>query len=158
MSFERLVEWTPAYDKRPKYGIHGMNLRFILKGPEAATQFLIYTNWLLKHNQDEADARLDSAFPHLLCHPLPADLGYHSRRPLYADQKPIGETCDYLNGPCYYDGSGLNAQTLYWKFVAEGEAVIWRELEEMYWNIVHRASVLPLTVGPTGKAEEEMAE
>lgn len=44
----RLVEWTPAYDKQPKYGIHGMELRFVLKGPEGATQFLLYTNWLLK--------------------------------------------------------------------------------------------------------------
>ena len=152
--FQRLVEWTPAYDKRPQYGIHGMNLRFVLKGPDAATQFVIYTNWLLKHNQTDADVRLDSDYPHLVCHPLPADVGYHSPRPVYAEQTPISENCEYLGGRCYYDGSGLHAETLYWKFVEEGDAVVWRELEEIYWDIVHRASVLPLTIGPGGKTEE----
>ena len=160
----RLVEWTPAFDKRnanPKknYGIHGMNLRFVLKGPEAATQFLIYTNWLLKHNQDETDAPTQfSTLTHLLCHPLPADLGYHSLRPVYSEQLAIADKCPYLDDrPCYFGGSGRNAEDLYWRFVAEGDAVVWRELESLYWETVQRAAVLPLTVGPTGSTQEQIS-
>ena len=153
--FQRLVEWAPAYDKRPKYGIHGMELRFVLKGPEGATQFVIYTNWLLKHNQKEADARMDREFPHLVCHPLPADVGYHSPRPIYPEQTFVSKNCEYLDGqPCYYDGSSLQAETLYWQFVEHGEAVVWKELEERYWDMAQRANVLPLTVGPSWKTEE----
>ena len=152
---QRLIEWTPAYDKRPTYGIHGMNLRFILKGPEGATQFVIYTNWLLKQNQEAIDGGVDRDFPHLLCHPLPADVGYHSPRPLYPEQTVLSETCEYLDGkPCYYDGSTLNAEALYWRFVEQGEAVVWKELEARYWDIVQQAAMLPLTVGPSGKTEE----
>ena len=158
--FVRLVEWSPAWDKRHEdptknYGIHGMELRFVLKGPETATQFVLYTNWLLKHNQ-EAQDRVLAPSPHLLCHPLPADLGYHSLRPVYSEHQLADETCPYLDGrPCYYDGSALRALDLYWRFVAEGDVIVWRELESEYWDVVHRAAILPLTVGPTGAAFEE---
>lgn len=95
--------------------------------------------------------------------PMPADLGYHSPKPMYEGQLPMGaekfdfdhkETlkgaagdiqiptrvltgtftpCQYLDGkPCYYDGSGLNAERIYEVLVAEGSAGVWRELRAYY--------------------------
>jgi hypothetical protein len=83
---ERIVEFNPAYDKRDSdpsknYGIHGVNLRMILKGTKGAIQFVVYTNWHLPHVQAELDRRHD----HILCHPMPADLGYHSPTPRYEE-------------------------------------------------------------------------
>jgi len=92
--------------------------------------------------------------------PMPADLGYHSPVPMYEGQEPIGATrvhwedgefdgkrmklpkfeptdtfdpCPYLDGkPCYYDGSGLNAERIYNVLLAEGSDGVWRELESYY--------------------------
>ena len=90
MSFERIVELTPAYDKRSNnpaenYGIHGVELRMVLKGAEGAVQFVLYTNWHLPHVARELKSRR--------LEPLPADLGYHSPCPMYDSQQPSSEAC-----------------------------------------------------------------
>src|SRR5215467_3220628 len=95
MQLERIVTFEPAYDKRhpdPKknYGIHGVTLRMVLKGPEGAVQFVLYTNWQLPHVTKEWEDRPDS--PQTLWKPLPADLGYHSPKPMYEGQRPMGAT------------------------------------------------------------------
>lgn len=134
---ERIIEFSPAYDKRPKYGIHGVELRMVLKGPEGAVQFLLYTNWHLAHVQKELDEWVDSHYPHLSCHPLPADLGYHSPVPRFEGHALINDDpCPYLDGkPCYYDGSGLNAKQIYKVLVEEGGEAVWRELEYFYHKV-----------------------
>ena len=59
---ERIVEFNPAYDERnnPKgnYGIHGVNLRMMLKGDSGVVQFVLYTNWHLPHVQDELESKM----------------------------------------------------------------------------------------------------
>lgn len=137
-NFQRIVEWNPAYDKRNNdpgynYGIHGMTLRFVLKGEKGVAQFVIYTGWHLKHVQEELDRKpVHRDYPHLSCHPMPVDLGYHSPVQMYEGQEPL-KNCKYMNGKdCYYDGSSLNADALYWKFVEEGEDIVWKKLEEYY--------------------------
>jgi hypothetical protein len=126
---ERIVQWTPAFDRRDPdpakdYGIHGMEVRFVLKGDEGATQFLIFTNWMLPHLR--YGHKMVKGF---LAEPLPADVGYHARVPQYDGQESMGP-CEYLDGaPCYYDGSGLQAMALFDRFVAEGEEAVWEELE-----------------------------
>src|ERR1700678_385514 len=38
-NFERVVEWSPAYNRKAEgYGIHGMEVRFVLKGEKGAVQ------------------------------------------------------------------------------------------------------------------------
>jgi hypothetical protein len=138
MTFERIVEMTPAFDRRnsdpsKNYGIHGVELRMVLKGERGATQFLLYTNWQLPHVTREFDERkpFRSEFPHLMCHPLPADLGYHSPVPLYQGQEKMS-ACEYVEGGCYYDGSSTNAERIYNVLLREGSAGVWRELEAYY--------------------------
>jgi hypothetical protein len=126
------VEFRPAWDKRhadPKrnYGIHGVELRFLVQGPLGATQFVMYSGWNLKHVREERrDDRTASYFP------MAADLGYHSPRPMYEGQEPM-QHCDLLPaGTCYYDGSGLNAEPVMESLIEEGDDAVWRKLEDEY--------------------------
>ena len=131
---ERITEWSPAWDKRdddPKKdcGIHGMNLKFLLKGEKGAIQFVIYTNWMLPKNRRRWDEEVKA---HLL-QPMAADVGYHSPIALYEGQEQITDECPYLDGkPCYYDGSSTYAETVFDRFVTEGENAVWEVLEEEY--------------------------
>jgi len=144
---ERIIKFHPAYDKRDpdpskNYGIHGVEIRFLLKGEHGAVQFLIYTDWQLPHIQ-----RDKSAFPPLekfgTLEPWGVDLGYHSDKPIRDYHKETRTSDDDWNTPsrecpyttsgrCYYDGSGLNAERLVAVLLSEGDSGIWRELEEYY--------------------------
>ena len=133
--FTRKIEFTPAYDKRnpdphKNYGIHGVNMRFLLFGDSGVIQFVIYTNWHLPHVQRELELKQNAG---LYLSPMPADVGYHSPKPLYDGQTPISDHCEYLNGaPCYYGGSGLYAEEVFEVFVTDGEEAMWKLLEESY--------------------------
>ncbi len=134
---ERIFKMNPAFDKRnpdPKknYGIHGVELLMVLKGKLGAVQFLLYTNWQLPHVSEGQRNKLkpDNYF---LFEPLPADLGYHSPKPMYDDHNLASKECEYLDeGPCYYDGSGLNAQEIYNTLLHEGSDGVWVKLENYY--------------------------
>lgn len=130
---EREIIFRPAFDKRDpdprkNYGIHGVECAFYLKGPEGAIQFVIFTNWMLPHVQLELDRRDD----HTSCHPMPADLGYHSYIPRYEGQEALTEDCPIIGGRCYYDGSGLAAYRVYDILVSEGSEDVWKRLEQEY--------------------------
>lgn len=137
--FERIVTMSPAFDKRhtdPKknYGIHGVDLRMVLKGPRGATQFLLYTGWHLPHVESELELK-----PCGLSRPLPADRGYHWSEPRYEGQ--TSQKCDLLpGGICYYDGSGLNAEPLYHLLLTKGSEGVWKDLEDYYNDLDGRAT------------------
>jgi len=126
--FERILGFTRAYDRRssdPKknYGCHGVDMRFVLKGPKGAIQFLLYTGWHLPGVAEELGPR----------QPMPADLGYHSPHPMYESQSVVRDECEYVGGgPCYYDGSTLNAKEPFDILVTEGEEALWAFLEGDY--------------------------
>lgn len=136
-TLRREVRFYPAYDKRDpdpskNYGIHGVTLAFYVHGEEGAVQFVIYTNWMTPEVQRETDARNpDPRFPWLMHAPMPADLGYHARKPRYEDQHGRSD-CDLLGGECYYDGSTLNAEPIMDVLRQEGDVGVWRELEAYY--------------------------
>jgi hypothetical protein len=139
--FEKIVTMTPAFDKRhtdptKNYGVHGVDLRMVLKGPLGATQFVLYTGWHLPHVQAEFDRK---AGGYDLRKPLPADIGYHWREPRYEGQTPIQESCEYCDGqPCFYDGSSLQAEDVYKILLTEGSEGVWRELENRYNELAAR--------------------
>jgi hypothetical protein len=171
--FQEITEFLPAYDRRdsdPKknYGIHGVTLRMVLKGPEGAVQFVVYTNWQLPHVMEEQNqsgiitrSRIDALY-----RPMAADLGYHSPKPMYGGQLPMGaekfdfkhkellkgatgdieiptrvktgtfDPCEVLGGgPCYYDGSTLNAEPVFEVLLREGSKGVWRELRKYYDSV-----------------------
>lgn len=136
----REITIEPAFDRRhanpaKNYGIHGCNLRFLLKGPLGAVQFVLYTNWQLPHVTEEQLARSyvdDDIGLRVTFLPLPADLGYHSPTARYANQRVQSDDCPVIGGPCYYDGSGLNAEPVYERLLREGSDGVWKALEEYY--------------------------
>jgi hypothetical protein len=146
LNMERITKFIPAFDKRnpdpnKNYGIHGVELVMVLKGELGAVQFVLYTNWNLPHVTEELiEKRLQKALPpstlsiydFTLFTPQPADLGYHSLIPKYEEQVKR-DNCPYLDGkPCYYNGSGLNAQRIYDILLYSGSDGVWKELEEFY--------------------------
>lgn len=137
--FEKTVTFEGAYDKRDpdpskNYGIHGVEIRFVLKGEKGATQFVIYTNWFLPYVQKELYAKGSISSNLKFGHPEPlgADIGYHSLRPQYGGQIKR-DACQYLDGQaCYYDGSSLSADEFIPEFLAGGSDAVWKMLEEKY--------------------------
>ena len=136
---KREIHISPAFDKRSSdpsknYGIHGVELCFILKGEQGAIQFVIYTNWMLPHVREEYDLKTN----HHLCHPIPADIGYHSRTPKYEGQKSLTDDCTVIGGACYYDGSGLQAEDVFNIMVEKGGDAMWAEMEDRYNQLFNR--------------------
>ena len=135
--FKKIIAFEPAYDKRKeKCGIHGVDIRFVLKGKDGAVQFLLFTNWQLPHVTEEEVNRLEhhnASSIKLFFTPMPADLGYHSPKPMYEDHRQAVDKCEYLDGkPCYYDGSSLNAEPIYRKLLKYGAKGVWEALEKYY--------------------------
>jgi len=150
----RRIEFTPAFDRVDEgYGIHGVNMRWLLEGPKGVIQFVVFTNWHLPETQERLDrksARADLATLRALYHPLPADIGYHSYVPLRDWQKePTFEACEYLGGaPCYYDGSSLEAESFFKLLVEKGHEAVWQKMEEYYRETFGESST------PTAITEE----
>lgn len=134
---EKIVKFSPAFDKRnsdpsKNYGIHGVDMRMILKGDTGAVQFVVYTGWHLPHVQKEMRAKMHPD-KYSLFEPMPADIGYHSLHPMYQDQDILSKECEYLNGkPCYYDGSGIMANEVYVILLEKGSDGVWEYLEKYY--------------------------
>jgi len=103
MTLEHWIEWEPAYDKRPKYGLHGVTCRWYSRGPEGVIQFVIYTNWQLPNVRDETRAReVHDPMFYIFYEPMAADIGYHARTPQYEGQEQWArEDCELLGGTCY---------------------------------------------------------
>lgn len=138
---EKEIIFKPAWDKRSdnpakNYGVHGVDLCFTLKGEEGAVYFVLFTNWHLPHIQKINDERMDAEFPHLACHPMPAELGYHSPIPQYEGQEISSDVCSYTGDkPCFVDSSVLNAKPIYKALLEEGDMGVWHKLEEYYNEI-----------------------
>lgn len=135
----RKFEVSPAYDKRSEgYGQGCATMRFYVIGPKGAVQFVCMTGWypkIIKKTtfddwSDWAELRIAPMQPH--DSPMPSDLGYHSPTPRYEGQSIMDQTCSILNGPCYYDGSGLNASKPFSILVHEGSDRLWEFLEHYY--------------------------
>lgn len=136
---KREITFLPAWDKRdpdPKknYGIHGVEIVFILRGTLGAIQFVIHSNWQLPYVAKEMRIKMKpEMYP--LFEPMGADVGYHSPKPMYEGHKSTSDNCPYIGGKCYYNGSSLQAGDMLNILIAEGSDKVWRELEDHYKSI-----------------------
>ena len=114
---EQAVVFEPGYNKRgSQYGVHGMGIRFLLRGPKGCTQFVMNTGWVPGESMGLTTFNM---------FPMAVDLGYHAVVPQYGDLndpdedwRPYTLDCVYLpSGKCYYDGSGLNAEPVMVAFI-----------------------------------------
>jgi hypothetical protein len=122
------TEFTKAFNRIDEgYGRHGVDLRFILKGPEGAITLTIFTGWFTK--ADRANTNLNP----LASQVVAADISYHS---ITQKLDFIGgeEDCPYVpeGELCYCDGSSLNAVRYLDILTDEGEDALWGALEEYY--------------------------
>jgi hypothetical protein len=140
---QRIVRMSGAFDRRhpddsKNYGIHGMEIRFVLKGDLGAVQFVVYTPLHLPHVTKELwdNNRHRDWNPFK---PMGADIGYHSPTPRYDGQHSMD--CDLMpSGKCYYDGSGLQAEEFLPTFLAGGDEAVWPMLEERYRELFDPSS------------------
>ncbi len=132
---EKIVSFEPAHHKGvvdgKDYGIGAVRIRFVLRGKLGAVQLLLGTDWYLPADQQgTAVQRLRDIMG---VQPNGWDIGYHSPVPMFEDQKPISESCEYMDGkPCYYDGSSLAAEELRDRLLSEGDAGVWASLLDYY--------------------------
>ena len=131
---KREITFSSAYDKRDpnpskNYGIAGVSIRFLLKGPKDAIQFVIHTNWYLPSVQAEMGTRVFIGETQ----PMGVDVGYHSHKPTYKGELVFSDNCGVTGGICYYDGSGLRAgQWVKDILLPKGSDGIWEAMEKEY--------------------------
>lgn len=137
------IEISPAWDKRSdvlgkNYGIHSCELRMYLGNDDGWVQFITYTGWYTPEIEEEYKHNpkvklVIEVYPFtMIAAPQPADLGFHSPKPIYEGQDSRND-CHLLKGPCFYDGSGLNAIEMFNHLRREGTEGVWKRLEN-YWN------------------------
>lgn len=155
--FEQAVQFIPGYNcPEPGgrgHGVHGMKIRWYLRGPNGAAQFLLFSNWIpgeLRpgHGLPPSGSPVSEHVDSLLRFPMGADVGYHARVRQYDDQELMSGTCHVIDGPCYYDGSGLAGYELGKRFIVDGEPAIWQALRDWYGRIEMPGDLAPAsTIG-----------
>lgn len=149
----REVRFEPGFDlveeTDGRYGRSSMLIRFVLHGPDGCVQFVMSTGWLPSHVMsaewgDQVDVRrplrcLDGVRP-IPPEPMATDLGHHWRTPSYEDEYQQ-DHCDVIDGggPCFYDGSSLNAEPVMAALFQRGDEAVWEALTQYYGYCVEQA-------------------
>ena len=94
-----------------------MDIKFFLKGEAGIIQFCIATGWTT--DMQDFDTKIRT---------YAYDVGMHSPKKMYDDQKPMA-SCEFYE-TCYYDGSSMCAKDLFKKFIEAGEDYVWYEMEK----------------------------
>lgn len=121
-------------DDSKNYGIHGLDIWFILKGEKGAVQYGVTFPVYLPHVAKELQAKgktLDRIYGF--------DVGYHARMPQYEGQTIMAD-CDLTpEGKCFYDGSSLRAsdwtEQIFSVVGEKPEKLLW---EKLYTEYVER--------------------
>lgn len=112
------------------YGIHSMGIRFLLHGPAATVQFLMWTGLVPELVPGPYGERWRSSEFGVMA----ADLGYHADAAQYDGHEDWGRMkCDYrASGECFYDGSGLAAERLLGIALMDGHGGVFAALQDYY--------------------------
>lgn len=111
------------------YGIHSMGIRFLLHGPAATIQFLMWTGLVPEQVAGQFKPQWMSGDP------MAADLGYHADAPQWEGQADWGghSKCEYRRGgACFYDGSGLAAEPLLGIALMDGHGGVFEAMQTYY--------------------------
>jgi len=141
--FERILRIVPPFDRRNhpdgNFGIHGMEIIFVLKRNKRAVSFTIFTAIHLPHVWEDLKPKIAESLRQGIDVAIPenmgADVGYHSPEPMYPEQTVMDRECPYTDGICYYDGSGLRAQGWYDAWLEEGTDRIWEKMENEWKSL-----------------------
>jgi hypothetical protein len=159
MKFERLIEFTPAWDRRdsnPKkdYGIGDVEIRFFVIFDRRAIQFSIGTHWYLPQTVERI---YNNTFDHFMCGARPRDIAYHSPIAMEEGQDPVGAVeidtehptviddhviapfsflktnkftqCRFTKGRCFMGCSFSRGRTALATLIEKGSDELWEFLE-----------------------------
>lgn len=138
---EESVQFQPGYNcpvmTMQGHGVRGMEITWLLRGPAGAVQLVFSTDWIpgelyAGHGLSPGGSRgwQMSSSGLWSTDPNGRGIGVHSRVPQYEGHE-AGE-CGLLHGPCFYDEHLSAADQFVPRFMADGEQVIWDELESRY--------------------------
>lgn len=127
--FQTAVVFEPGYnDRGGRYGVHGMDMRFLLRGPNGAAGFLMATGWV--PGEKGVNPSVASLFP------MPMDISYHAHSPQHEGQERSTTQCPYLDGqPCFSDGAFMPAEPVFEAFIVRGDVAIWEALRDWHDNL-----------------------
>ena len=144
---EKITKFIPAFDKRsddPKkdYGIGCVNCFMVLKGKKGAVHFMFMTGMflpetMLEYIKDKRGlAKLTSYGKGYfsLNDPMGCDVGYHSSKKMFDNQTISQKKCEWIDGPCYCDGSAMEGDRWMDILLRNGSDKIWEMLEEDYYD------------------------
>ena len=142
---EESVQFQPGYNcPEPGWnghGVHGMEISWFLRGPAGAVRLRMSTDWTpgelypghgispdgTRGWKRETDGLWSTD-------PCGRGIGFHALVPHWEGQR--GEQCGLLDKPCYYDEHLSGADPLVPRFLADGEQIIWDELEARYASVL----------------------
>ena len=140
---EKVIEFTPAYDKRhtnPKknYGIGAVMIVFVLKGKKGAVSATFGTDWFMESTIKEYREKGNTNLPPPIVLRGKEDLGVrgwdigvHNPVKQYDSQKE--RDCPWTKtGKCHYDLSGMRAEPYGKALIEKGSDEIWKMLEKEY--------------------------
>lgn len=127
--FETAVVFEPGYnDRGGDYGVHGMDFRFLLRGPKGAAGFVMTTGWV--PGERGVNPGVAGLFP------MAMDVAYHAHSPQREGQERSAEKCPYLDGqPCFSEGAFMAAEPVLAAFIVRGDAAVWETLREWHDNL-----------------------
>lgn len=133
---EESVQFTPGYNCPVEggsgHGVHGMEVRWYLRGPAGAAFLTMITDWLPGERRPGHGLSPNGRYEHWDLYPGGFGTGCHARVPQYEGQDLSERDCCVISGPCYSDVHLSGADEPVRHFVAEGEQAIWDALETAY--------------------------
>lgn len=133
---EREVSFRAAYDKRDpdpnkNYGVHGVDIFFVLRGEQGAITFCLFTDWVLPHVARWWESIGATRF----CDPFVPQTGgltFHSASP-HPDGSGPNE-CNWLpGGRCYQRmSSTIHEREVADRLIREGGEGVWAAMEGWY--------------------------
>lgn len=126
---KREVRFFPAFHKN--YGVHGVEIHFILSGEQGAMIFRIYTSWMLPQTYEYWEALgIPPRIKDRECND--AGVLFHSPKPMYEGHECSRDNCTYLGKPCYQDIGYLMSREPRDLLIAEGDEAMWAWMERTY--------------------------
>jgi hypothetical protein len=138
---EQALVFQPGYngdrspDPRRSYGVHGMEIRWYLRGPKGGAWVAFSTEWI-PGDLTPGHGLMPPGFPprEPSQYPDGCGLGWCGLVPQYEGHEPTTDAGCLLipGGTCYTDMSYTGSDPVAVAFTERGEAAVWEALEDCY--------------------------
>jgi hypothetical protein len=146
----RELKITGAYSLRAKYGQHGMDLCFYVKGEKGGISIRCFTSWCVPENAENnfiIYRQYPFGYKTYLMAPQIIDVSYHAKTPQYEGQTST-KHCNITDGDCYCDGSSLWGEEWLTGFIHGGSDWLFQKMEDYYNNVFENGPPVNLTPEP----------